>query len=88
MRYQTPFEPPVEPRLVDVHGVATLYSISERSVWRLCKLGQIPLPVQFGQRATRWRVADLLEHIDNMEPAQRSGCGTEGPDEHPQPNFQ
>ena len=57
---------PITPRLVDVHAVARLYSISERSVWRLCKLGQLPAPVHFGQRATRWRVEDLLEHIGNM----------------------
>jgi predicted DNA-binding transcriptional regulator AlpA len=68
MRYTTRLEPPVQPRLLDVHGVAKLYSISERSVWRLCKLGRIPRPVQFGQRATRWRMADLLDHIGKLEP--------------------
>ena len=65
---QTTIEPPASlaPQLVDVHGVARLYAISERSVWRLTKLGQLPAPVHFGQRATRWRVEDLLEHIGKM----------------------
>ena len=58
--------PSITPRLVDVHGVARIYAISERSVWRLSKLGQLPAPVHFGQRVTRWRVEDLLEHIGNM----------------------
>ena len=65
MRHQ----PVPEPRLLDVHDVARLYSISERSVWRLCKLGQIPAPIQFGQRATRWRVSDLTEHIGKLKPS-------------------
>ncbi|NQU22794.1 MAG: AlpA family phage regulatory protein [Candidatus Nealsonbacteria bacterium] len=59
--------PSVTPRLVDVHGVAQLYAISERSVWRLTKDGQLPAPVRFGQRATRWRLEDLLEHISELE---------------------
>ena len=54
-------------RLVDVHCVARLYSISVRSVWRLVKEGQLPAPVHFGQRATRWRLEDLLEHIRELE---------------------
>ena len=64
----TTIQPPtaITPRLVDVHGVARIYAISERSVWRLTKDGQLPAPVHFGQRATRWRLEDLLEHIGNM----------------------
>jgi predicted DNA-binding transcriptional regulator AlpA len=58
----------IEPRLVDVRDVARVYSISERSVWRLCKSGKIPAPVSFGRRSTRWRVSDLVEHIGNMSP--------------------
>jgi len=65
----TTMQPPttVTPALVDVHGVARLYCISDRSVWRLYKEGQFPSPVQFGGRATRWRVSDLLEHIRKLE---------------------
>ena len=57
----------VEPKLLDVRDVARLYAISERGVWRLCKLGQIPAPVNFGHRVTRWRLDDLNEHIRNMQ---------------------
>ncbi len=57
----------VTPRLVDVHDVARIYCVSERSVWRLTKEGQIPAPVRFGRRATRWRLEELLDHIRGLE---------------------
>ena len=69
MRYATQPEDTVQPRLLDVNGVAKLYGISPRSVWRLCKLDLIPAAVHFGQRATRWRMEDLLEHISELQPS-------------------
>jgi predicted DNA-binding transcriptional regulator AlpA len=57
----------ITPRLVNVRGVAQLYSVSERSVWRLTKEGQIPAPVRLGRRATRWRLDDLLDHISILQ---------------------
>jgi predicted DNA-binding transcriptional regulator AlpA len=63
----TEMEIAITPRLVDVRGVAQLYSVSERSVWRLTKEGQIPAPVRLGRRATRWRLDDLLEHISILQ---------------------
>jgi predicted DNA-binding transcriptional regulator AlpA len=59
--------PAIEPRLLDVRDVARLYSISVRSIWRLCQLGQLPAPVNLGPRLTRWRIEDLNEHIRNMK---------------------
>ena len=60
-------ETTITPRLVDARGVARLYGISERTVWRLAKEGQLPAPVRLGRRATRWRVDDLLDHISVLE---------------------
>lgn len=64
-----PRESNIQPKLIDAQDVARLYGISERSVWRMCKRRQIPPPVQFDHRATRWRLADLLAHINELEAA-------------------
>lgn len=67
-RYETAREAAIVPQLLDVNGVAKLYAISPRSVWRLTKLGLIPPPITFGMTVTRWRVEDLLEHIKQLRP--------------------
>ncbi len=55
-------KPRVLPRLVDVKDAATMLAVSQRTVWRLVELGQLPAPLHIG-RAARWRVTDLMAFI-------------------------
>ena len=71
-----PRESNVQPKLIDAQDVARLYGISERSVWRMCKRQQIPSPVRFDHRTTRWRLADLLAHIHELELLSSQPKGT------------
>lgn len=52
----------VTPLLVDAKGAARLLSIGESTLWRLARAEKLPQPVKIGG-ATRWRVADLQQHI-------------------------
>lgn len=45
-------------RMIDVREVATILSVSTRSVWRLVSRGELPQPIRFG-RNVRWRCADI-----------------------------
>lgn len=45
-------------QMIDVREVATILSISTRSVWRLVSRGELPQPIRFG-RNVRWRCADI-----------------------------
>lgn len=42
--------------------VAKLYDVSEATIWRWARCRTIPAPIKRGG-VTRWRVADLREHI-------------------------
>lgn len=53
--------------LLSVEQVAAALSVSSRTVWRLCKAGHLPQPVQIG-RAARWRAAWVQEFVDGLEP--------------------
>ena len=75
-----PRESNIQPELIDAQDVARLYGISERSVWRMCKRRQIPPPVRFDHRATRWRLADLLAHIKELEFDSRQEDAKESPE--------
>jgi excisionase family DNA binding protein len=52
----------VMPCLVDVKDAARMLAVSERTIWRLVELGQLPAPLHVG-RAARWRVTDLMSFI-------------------------
>ena len=53
------------PCLVDVRGAARMFSVSERSIWRMLRNGEFPTPVRIG-RSTRWHTADLREYASNL----------------------
>ena len=53
------------PCLVDVRGAARMFSVSERSVWRMLRNGAFPTPVRIG-RSTRWHTAELHEYASNL----------------------
>lgn len=47
-----------DPAEIGSHVVAALLSISEKTVWKWTKTGQIPAPVRRGG-ITRWKVGDV-----------------------------
>lgn len=52
-------------RMIDVREVATILSVSTRSVWRLVSRGELPQPIRFG-RNVRWRCADIEAWITSQ----------------------
>lgn len=56
----------ITPSLVDVRGAARIFSVSERSIWRMLRNGEFPQPVRIGCRATRWCVDDLREYASRL----------------------
>ncbi len=61
------------PRMIDVTEVATILSVSTRTVWRLVSSGELPQPIRFG-RNVRWRAGDIESWID----AQINSTGSNG----------
>lgn len=54
---------PDEKLLVPADTVATMLSISVRSLWRLLSAGRLVPPVRLG-RSVRWHVAEVRRWID------------------------
>jgi len=50
-------------RLLDVHDVAAMLGLSDRSVWRRVKDGNLPQPIYIG-RLAKWRVIDINSYLD------------------------
>ena len=63
-------DPPAS-RMINVREVATILSISPRSVWRLVSRRELPQPLRFG-RTVRWRLADIERWIDEKLNTTRS----------------
>jgi predicted DNA-binding transcriptional regulator AlpA len=59
------------PALLDVRVVATMLSMSERSVWRLSDAGKLPAPVRIG-RMVRWSRSDIMQWVNDGCPAIRT----------------
>jgi len=52
------------PMLISVTEVATMLSISPRTVWRLLSTGKIIRPIRLGG-AVRWRYDDVVRWIED-----------------------
>ncbi len=52
-------------RMIDVTEVATILSVSTRTVWRLVSSGELPQPIRFG-RNVRWRTSDIEGWIETQ----------------------
>jgi excisionase family DNA binding protein len=57
---------PLRPLLTDVRGAATLLAISERSIFRLVKAGELPTVPIPGVRSLRFVVADLEKWVARL----------------------
>lgn len=60
------------PHMIDVREVASILSISTRSVWRLVATEEFPQPARFG-RSARWRLSDVEAWIDRRSGGNGSG---------------
>lgn len=60
------------PRMIDVREVASMLSISTRSVWRLVATGEFLKPARFG-RSARWRLSDVEDWIDKRSGGNGAG---------------
>ncbi len=63
-----------QPQMIDVREVATILSISTRSVWRLVSRGELPQPIRLG-RNVRWRSTDIDRWIEEKLSANRTNDG-------------
>lgn len=63
------------PRLLDVRGVAQAMMISERTIWKLVKLGRFPAPIHIG-RTARWHAEDVARYIKDLTPRSISAAAT------------
>jgi predicted DNA-binding transcriptional regulator AlpA len=43
-----------------------LLGCSKATIWRRCKLGQLPKPVKLSAGTTAWRVADVRAHLASL----------------------
>lgn len=54
-------------RYLSAKGVAVRYDIGISTVWQWAKDGNLPEPVRFGNRCTRWDESILNEHDKKLE---------------------
>lgn len=50
-----------------VDQVAQRYGVSEDSIWRWKRDGDLPAPLRVGLNCTRWRLPDLLDHERQLQ---------------------
>ena len=60
----------MDDRLLTVTDVALRLGTSERTVWRMRQLNQIPQPVKVGTYLIRWRESDIAALIQSLQPAK------------------
>jgi prophage regulatory protein len=54
--------PKPENLYLTVAQVADRYMVSTDTIWRWSRSGEFPKGLKIGPNATRWRLADLIEH--------------------------
>ena len=58
-----------EARLLNALQVSALIGVSRTTLYRMVLAKQFPRPIRIGQRATRWRLSEILEWMDSRPPA-------------------
>lgn len=56
------YHPKPEKLYLNVTQVADRYMVSTHTIWRWSRNGGFPRALKIGPNATRWRLADLIEH--------------------------
>ena len=63
----------MDPAILRIRDVSALTGLSRISIWRRCKAGTFPAPLQLGgpgSRAVGWRTAEVRAWIDGLTPKQ------------------
>lgn len=53
-------------RLVRIRELKQLVGLAHSTIWKMTKEGRFPKPVHIGQRATAWRMGDILAWQDAL----------------------
>jgi len=53
-------------KLLTAKQVAELLSVSTRTVWRMLSACELPKPIRFGGRVTRWKSSDIEAWINGQ----------------------
>ena len=51
-------------KLLRVKEVAEMLGIGVSTVWHYVKIGKLPKPIKFGDRAPAWRLSELEEWLE------------------------
>jgi prophage regulatory protein len=63
---------PVNPlRFVRPKELKAILGLSNSTIWRMTKEGRFPKPVNLGERATAWRMADILAWQESVTRPER-----------------
>jgi excisionase family DNA binding protein len=60
---------PPPPRLLSIRDTAMMLSLSQRTVWKLIAIGELPQPLRIGG-ARRFRVEDVENYIAKLAEAR------------------
>ena len=59
----------VEPKsILRIHEVCERIGVKRTTIWKWCKAGIFPAPVQLGPRAVGWRVKAVDDWVENLPP--------------------
>jgi prophage regulatory protein len=59
--------PAATPRLLGVHAVLDLLSLSRATLYSMVKAGQFPKPVQVTENRVAWREREVRDWIESRE---------------------
>jgi prophage regulatory protein len=63
----------VNQALLRIDQVMALVGRRRTSLWRMCKLGRFPKPVQLSVRSVAWRASEVEEWLQNLPRAHAYG---------------
>jgi predicted DNA-binding transcriptional regulator AlpA len=69
-------------RLIGMGQMVERLDLSESSIERLVRRGELPMPVRVGERSVRWKLDDVLVYIDQL--GQRESVAAESKNREPQ----
>ena len=58
---------PLSDSWLSVELVAIRLTVSPRTVWRMVVIGQLPAPVKFSRKISRWRWADVVDALVRLK---------------------
>ena len=59
----------MEMKIIRVRGVLAMTGIGRTTLWKLCKSGDFPAPLQLSEKCIGWRVAEIQQWIESRPKA-------------------